>query len=181
MIDSLDDTVSTSSELPSPPIAAPVDQALAQAVDPAIDPPVNRSVVQWLNEVKSLQQQIADLNRELIAATDHTNAWRSRYETEGQQRRAEVTAAQQKIAKLEAEIQQLRTQPELDTKLGDSAIALQIEGMLNMNELKAKLFEVWIDRDRALEAIKSEQLAHEQTRNDLTMALADAMDVMRPH
>lgn len=142
--------------------------------------PVNQTVVQWLNEVKSLQQQIADLNTELIAATDYSTAWRSRYETEGQQRRAEVTAAQQKIAKLEAEIQDLRTQPQLDTNLGDSAIALQIEGMLNMNELKAKLFEVWMDRDRALEAIKSEQYAHEKTRNDLTMALADAMDVLNP-
>jgi predicted RNase H-like nuclease (RuvC/YqgF family) len=163
MIDPLDDSIRPSSVTPSS--AAPVDQ----------------TVVQWLNEVKSLQQQISDLNTELIAATDNANAWRSRYDTEGQQRRAEVTAAQHTIAKLEAEIQQLRTQPQLDTNLGDSAIALQIEGMLNMNELKAKLFEVWIDRDRALEAIKSEQLAHEQTRNDLTMALADAMDVMRPN
>lgn len=142
--------------------------------------PVNQTVVQWLNEVKALQQQIVDLNTELIAANEHSTAWRSRYETEGQQRRAEVTAAQQKMASLEAEIQALRTQPQLDINLGDSAIALQIEGMLNMNELKAKLFEVWIDRDRALEAIKLEQYAHEKTRSDLTMALADAMDVLRP-
>ena len=35
--------------------------------------------------------------------------------------------------------------------------------------------------DRALEAIKSEQYAHEQTRSDLTMALADAMDVLKPN
>jgi hypothetical protein len=177
MIDPLDDGVTTSSASPSAPIAAPIHAA----VDKPIDKPIDKNLVQWLNEVKSLQQQIADLNLELIAATENAHAWRSRYETEGQQRRAEVTAAQQKIAKLDAEIQQLRTQPELDTNLGDSAIALQIEGMLNMNDLKAKLFEVWLDRDRALEAIKSEQLAHEQTRNDLTMALADAMDVMRPN
>jgi predicted RNase H-like nuclease (RuvC/YqgF family) len=170
MLDPLDDSAS-----PVPPIP-PTDTNLTPDAQP-----VSRNVVQWLNEVKSLQQQIADLNVELIAATETTTAWRSRYETEGQQRRAEVMAAQQKIAKLEAEIRELRTQPQLDTNLGDSAIALQIEGMLNMNELKAKLFEVWLDRDRALEAIKSEQLAHDQTRNDLTMALADVMDVLKPN
>jgi hypothetical protein len=163
------------------PVITPLDDGASTPSTSAPNAPVNKTVVQWLNEVKSLQQQIADLNTELIAATENANAWRSRYDTEGQQRRAEVTAAQQKIAKLEAEIQQLRTQPELDTNLGDNAIALQIEGMLNMNELKAKLFEVWLDRDRALEAIKSEQLAHEQTRHDLTMALADAMDVLKPN
>jgi chromosome segregation ATPase len=163
------------------PVIDPLDDGASTPSTSAPNAPVNKTVVQWLNEVKSLQQQIADLNTELIAATENANAWRSRYDTEGQQRRAEVTAAQQKIAKLEAEIQQLRTQPELDTNLGDNAIALQIEGMLNMNELKAKLFEVWLDRDRALEAIKSEQLAHEQTRHDLTMALADAMDVLKPN
>ncbi len=168
MLDPLDDSASSV----TPPL--PTENLTLDA------PPVSRSVVQWLNEVKSLQQQISDLNVELITATETATAWRSRYETEGQQRRAEVTAAQQKIAKLEAEIRELRIQPQLDTNLGDSAIALQIEGMLNMNELKAKLFEVWLDRDRALEAIKSEQLAHEQTRNDLTMALADAMDVLKP-
>ena len=142
--------------------------------------PVSRTVVQWLNEVKVLQQHVADLNAELIAATDTAAAWRSRYEVEGQQRRAEVTAAQHTIAKLEAEVKALQSTPELDANIGDSAIALQIEGMLNMNELKAKLFEVWLDRDRALAAIKSEQIAHEQTRRDLTMALADAMDVLKP-
>jgi hypothetical protein len=169
MLDPLDDSASPVTPLP-PTEAHPTPET----------EPVRQSVVQWLNEVKSLQEQISDLNVELITATETAAAWRSRYETEGQQRRAEVTAAQQKIAKLEAEIRELRTQPQLDMNLGDSSIALQIEGMLNMNELKAKLFEVWLDRDRALEAIKSEQLAHEQTRSDLTMALADAMDVLKP-
>ena len=157
----------------------PLDSS-SQSLNDASTVTVNQTVVQWLNEVKALQQQIVDLNTELIAATEHSTAWRSCYEIEGQQRRAEVTAAQQKIANLESEIKALRTQPQLDTNLGDSAIVLQIEGMLNMNELKAKLFEVWIDRDRALESIKLEQYAHEKTRSDLTMALADAMDVLKP-
>ena len=114
MIDPLDSSSSQNLSDVASDVATP-------SVNPTI--PVNQTVVQWLNEVKSLQQQIADLHIELIAATDHSTAWRSRYETEGQQRRAEVTAAQLKIAQLEAEIQNLRTQPELDTNLGDTAIA----------------------------------------------------------
>lgn len=147
------------------------------------DSPLNSSspsVVQWLNEIKALQQQVADLNAELIAATENAASWRSRYELEGQQRRSEVSNAQKRITQLELEVAQLRAKPELDPNLGDSTIALQIEGILNMNEVKAKLYEVWLDRDRALEAIKSEQLAHEQTRRDLTMALADAIAVLNP-
>ena len=183
MIDPLDSSIpslSDDSETSDDSKTGVPNQAVPTNQTSTNQTPVNQTVVQWLNEVKLLHQQIADLNTELIAATDHSTNWRSRYETEGQQRRAEVTAAQLKIAQLEAEIQDLRTQPKLNTNLGDTAIALQIEGMLNMNELKAKLFEVWMDRDRALEAIKLEQYAHEKTRNDLTMALADAMDVLRP-
>jgi chromosome segregation ATPase len=142
--------------------------------------PAPKEVVQWLNEVKSLQQQVQDLSVELISTQQNADAWRSRYETEGQQRRTEAVAAQSKIAQLTEEIAQLRAQPELSTELGDDAITLQIKAMNNMSDLQAKLFEVWTDRDKAIAAIKTEQLAHEKTRQDLTMALADAMDVLVP-
>ncbi len=139
-----------------------------------------KEVVQWLNEVKLLQQQVQDLNAELITATQNADAWRSRYEVEGQQRRAESATAQANITKLTAEIAQLRSQPELSTELGDDAIAQQIKGLINLSDLQSKLFEVWTERDKAIAAIKVEQLAHEKTKKDLTMALADAMDVLVP-
>jgi hypothetical protein len=144
----------------------------------SIDTP--KEVIQWLNEVKLLQQQTKDLNAELIIAAQNADAWRSRYETEGQQRRSESAANQSKITKLTAEIAQLRAQPALSTELGDDAIAQQIRGLTNMSDVQAKLFEVWTERDKALAAIKTEQLAHEKTKKDLTMALADAMDVLTP-
>ncbi len=139
-----------------------------------------KQVVQWLNEVKSLQQQVRDLTSELSAAQQNADSWRSRYETEGQQRRNDVTTRQNQINKLQAEIAQLRTQPEFSTTLSDDAIALQINGITSMSALQDKLFEVWTDRDNVLTALKKEQLAHEKTKKDLTMALADAMDVLTP-
>ena len=139
-----------------------------------------KEVMQWLNEVKSLQQQVRDLTIELATAQQNADSWRSRYETEGQQRRSDVTTRQDQINKLQVEIAQLRTQPEFSTTLSDDAIALQINGITSMSALQDKLFKVWTDRDNVLAALKKEQLAHEKTKKDLTMALADAMDVLTP-
>lgn len=143
-------------------------------------PPESKQVVQWLNEVKSLQQQVRDLTIELDAAQQNVDSWRSRYETEGQQRRTDVTTRQDQINKLQTEIAQLRTQPEFSTTLSDNAIVVQINSITSMTALQGKLFEVWTDRDNVLAALKKEQLAHEKTKKDLTMALADAMDVLTP-
>jgi predicted RNase H-like nuclease (RuvC/YqgF family) len=143
-------------------------------------PPESKQVVQWLNEVKSLQQQVRNLTIELDAAQQNVDSWRSRYETEGQQRRTDVITRQDQINKLQTEIAQLRTQPEFSTTLSDDAIVLQINGITSMTALQGKLFEVWTDRDNVLAALKKEQLAHEKTKKDLTMALADAMDVLTP-
>ena len=140
----------------------------------------SKELVQWLNEIKSLQQQVRDLTIELAAAQQNADSWRSRYETEGQQRRSDVTTRQDQINKLQAEITQLRTQPDFSTTLSDDAIALQINGITSMSALQDKLFKVWTDRDNVLAALKKEQLAHEKTKKDLTMALADAMDVLTP-
>ena len=145
-----------------------------------IQPTNPKEVVQWLNEVKALQQQVRDLTAELATAQENNDSWRSRYEIEGQQRRNDVTTRQDQINKLQAEIAQLRTQPEFSTTLSDDAIALQINGITSMSALQGKLFEVWTDRDNVLAALKKEQLAHEKTKKDLTMALADAMDVLTP-
>jgi predicted nucleic acid-binding Zn-ribbon protein len=143
-------------------------------------PPAPKEVIQWLNEVKLLQQQVQDLNAELLVATQNADAWRSRYETEGQQRRSESASAQSKIGKLTDQVAQLLANPELSTELGDDAIAVQIKGLINLSDLQSKLFEVWTERDKAIAALKAEQSAHEKTKKDLTMALADAMDVLTP-
>ena len=147
---------------------------------PPQSPPESQQVLQWLNEVKFLQQQVRDLTIELSTAQQSADSWRSRYETEGQQRRTDITTRQDQINKLQTEIAQLRTQPEFSTTLSDDAIVLQINGINSMTALQGKLFEVWTDRDNVLAALKKEQLAHEKTKKDLTMALADAMDVLTP-
>lgn len=152
-------------------------QSLVQPPGAGIAP---KEVVQWLNEVKLLQQQVKDLNFELINATQTADAWRSRYEVEGQQRRAESAQAQATINQLTQQVTELLAQPELSTELGDDSIALQIRGLINLSDLQAKLFEVWTERDKAIAALKAEQNAHEKTKKDLTMALADAMDVLGP-
>jgi predicted nucleic acid-binding Zn-ribbon protein len=154
-----------------------------QPTDPqptAPQPIAPKEVVQWLNEVKLLQQQVKDLNLELTNATQTADAWRSRYEVEGQQRRSESIQAQTTITRLTEQVTQLLAQPELSTELGDDSIALQIKGLINLSDLQSKLFDVWTERDKAIAALKAEQIAHEKTRKDLTMALADAMEVLTP-
>jgi predicted nucleic acid-binding Zn-ribbon protein len=146
----------------------------------APQPTAPKEVVQWLNEVKLLQQQVNDLNLELINATQTADAWRSRYEVEGQQRRSESLQAQTTITRLTEQVTQLLAQPELSTELGDDSIALQIKGLINLSDLQSKLFDVWTERDKTIAALKAEQSAHEKTRKDLTMALADAMEVLTP-
>jgi DNA-binding protein H-NS len=113
---------------------------------------MSQEVVQWLNEIKTLKQDVADRQVQLAEANVNAEKWRQRYETEAKQRRQEADAAAAAIAQLQATINQLQT-----------AITPS---------------DLTLDRDRLTTALQTEKAAHEQTRKDLTTALSDAMELL---
>ncbi|MBD2329288.1 hypothetical protein [Alkalinema sp. FACHB-956] len=148
---------------------------------------MSQEIVQWLNEIKDLKQQIADLQQTLAEVTASADKWRQLYETEAQQRRQDVTAMQARITHLQTEIAQFQAGAAIGLPSGnlpgsETLAPLspdQSDGFVSMEDLKIKLAKVWSEREQLTQALKEEQAAHDRTRKDMTLALADAMDTLR--
>lgn len=147
---------------------------------------MTQDVAQWLAEIQSLQQQLAQLQEEYAAAQASTDRWRELYNQEAEQRRQDTKTHQETIRGLQAELEQLKqggTSPE-----DRAAIQRQLIQELNLlptDEIKQKLFEAieQIERtqgevDRLQSALTEEQTAHEQTRKSLTTALGDTVELL---
>jgi hypothetical protein len=133
---------------------------------------------QWLAEIQTLRQQMAQLQQRTDAAWESADKWRQLYNTEAEQRRTDAQMSQVALAELKAEIQKLKgiedaTLPDSSTA---TAIQAEIEQLKSPEELQPKLMAVMKERDRLLQALKTEQDNHAQTRNNLTTALGDAID-----
>jgi DNA repair exonuclease SbcCD ATPase subunit len=141
---------------------------------------MSHEIQQWIAEIKSLQQQLADLERDRNAAHDSAANWRQLYNTEAQQRREETKLSQQTIEALKAELQQIRpsvtAEPIQEPDV--AAISDAVSQFTSIEALKAKLIEVTIERDCLANSLKEEKYAHGETREKLTTALGDAVDVI---
>jgi predicted nucleic acid-binding Zn-ribbon protein len=115
---------------------------------------MSEAVVQWLNEIKALKQNVADLQQALTDSNASADRWRQLYETEAQQRRQEADQWQAKMEALHTTIAQLQTP-------------------VDQSELAQ-------ERDRLRQELAAEKASHEQTRKSLTTALADAMEILSP-
>ncbi|MBW4574586.1 MAG: hypothetical protein KME08_04815 [Aphanothece sp. CMT-3BRIN-NPC111] len=135
-------------------------------------------VTDWLAQIRALKQQLAELQRDRHEANESAANWRQLYNTEAQQRRAEASLAQQQIEKLKAQIQQVQSlpPPQPDEPAAVEAIEQEVEQLQSTEELKAKLKEVLLERDRLRVVLKAEQAKHAQTRKTLTTAIADTID-----
>ncbi len=147
-----------------------------------------QEVKQWIDEIQILQQKLTEAAQEREEAFASAAKWRSLYETEAQQRRTEANLTRQNTNALKVEIQQLQELPTINFE-GDSEISLrnripeiqqaaqEIAKPVNSNEdLKAKLMQAWVERDRLIQALKAEQAHHTQTRQALTTALGDTIE-----
>lgn len=133
---------------------------------------------QWLTEIQVIKEQMAGLQHERDAAWESAQKWRQLYNTEAEQRRTDTQLSQQAIASLKADLHKLQG-VEIETlAAGTSVTAIQqeIEQIKSVEDLQAKLIAVIKERDRLLQALKTEQDNHAQTRNSLTTALGDAID-----
>ncbi|AUB39252.1 hypothetical protein COO91_05244 [Nostoc flagelliforme CCNUN1] len=140
---------------------------------------MNQDLTQeWLSEIQTLKEQMAGLQSDRDAAWESAQKWRQLYNTEAEQRRTDAQLAQQAIASLKAELHKLQGL-EMETLAAGTpvtAIQQEIEQLKSVEELQTKLIAVIKERDRLLQALKTEQDNHAQTRNSLTTALGDAID-----
>lgn len=147
---------------------------------------MTQDVRQWLEQIRVLQQQVAQLQQEREAAYASATKWRQLYETEAQQRRTDAHLSRTKIEELQAQIHQLQgvNAAAAPPGMGDeTAIAQEVANLPDPEAIKQKLITVIQDRDRALQevyrltqALKTEQDTHAQTRKSLTAALGDAIE-----
>ncbi len=136
-------------------------------------------VVQWLNEIKDLKQKLQAAQEVQEAANASADNWRKLYDREAQQRRTEALLTRQTIDALKAEITQLQSLPKgLSDGLVSQSIPRSIETLTTVDELKARLLDLWTEHDRLTQDLKSEQAAHVQTRKNLTTALGDTVDLL---
>jgi predicted RNase H-like nuclease (RuvC/YqgF family) len=141
---------------------------------------MTHDVSQWLTEIKTLRQQLVDAQQDREQAYSSAANWQRLYETEAQQRRTEANLARQTIAELKQEIQQLKGLASVAAaQAADStAIRAEVEKLQTIAELQDKLIESLVVRDQLTQALQTEQTNHAQTRQGLTTALGDAIDML---
>lgn len=145
-----------------------------------------QEVKQWIDEIQILQQKLTEAVQEREEAFASAAKWRILYETEANQRRTEANLARQNANTLKTEIQQLQlpmmgfdSKPEFARGHSPEIqqAAQQIEKPVNgIEDLKAKLLQAGVERDRLIQALKDEQAHHTQTRQALTTALGDTIE-----
>jgi hypothetical protein len=133
---------------------------------------------QWLTEIQTLKQQLAEQQRDRDTAWESAQKWRKLYNTEAEQRRTDAQISQQAIASLKAELQKIQGREEGRLADGTAVTAIQqeIEPLKSIDDLQVKVITVIKERDRLVQALKTEQDNHAQTRKSLTTALGDAID-----
>jgi membrane-associated HD superfamily phosphohydrolase len=135
---------------------------------------------QWLAEIQSLKQQLVQLQSERDEAWESSQKWRQLYNTEAEQRRNDAQMSKQAIASIKLELRKLQGIGDgiLPEPIATTIIQQEITQLTSVEELQAKLITVTKERDRLLQALKTEQDDHAQTRKSLTTALGDAIDSM---
>ncbi|MBW4578789.1 MAG: hypothetical protein KME42_04340 [Tildeniella nuda ZEHNDER 1965/U140] len=141
---------------------------------------MTHDVSQWLTEIKTLRQQLADAQQEREQAYASAANWQRLYETEAQQRRSEAALTRQTIAELKQDIQQLKgsVPTEGNAPIDVAIIRAEVEKLQTIAELQETLIAAFAERDRLAQALKAEQTNHAQTRKGLTTALGDAIDML---
>lgn len=157
-----------------------------------------QDVTQWLTEIRTLQRQLSGARQDCEAAYASAANWRQLYETEAQQRRLEAEHAQERIQQLSAQIQALQAaalpaesgpsgggdpaaEDHTPDRLGSALRAGLPQGSevpTEMPQLQAQ-YKTLLERCQTLhQALNAEKLAHSRTRQSLTTALGDTIDML---
>ncbi|MFK8182356.1 MAG: hypothetical protein AB8B99_03215 [Phormidesmis sp.] len=141
-----------------------------------------QDVAQWLAEVKALQQQIAELTQERDRAYASADNLRSMYEAEAKQRQREAIAAQRKIEKLKQTVIALQA-PDEAVSPGELSGRLKaditaITTNRSVESLQTQLVESKKQCEKLKRLLEVEQAEHDKTRQSMTAALGDAVDLL---
>ncbi|HIK15477.1 MAG TPA: hypothetical protein IGS53_09375 [Leptolyngbyaceae cyanobacterium M33_DOE_097] len=141
---------------------------------------MSQDIPQWLAEIQTLREQLTQAQQESERAYESAASWRKLYETEAQQRRRDTILAQKTIEQLRREISQIRS-PQIPSKspISDiTPIQIEVDQITSEQEIKARLVQALQECDRLSRLLQTEQEQHAQTRNSLTLALGDAIDLL---
>jgi hypothetical protein len=136
---------------------------------------MSEELVQWLAEIRTLKQALAEAERDRDAAQASATHWRKLYNTEARQRREEAKIAQAQQDELQAQLRGGQSVPET-TPQNPTNFAAELAPIRNEEQLRQKLVAVLQERDRALDALRQEQENHRYTRQNLTAVIGDTME-----
>ena len=136
---------------------------------------MKQDISYWLNEVKSLQQQLAVMQQERDAAFQEAAQWRDRFHDETQLRQQKMSLLQEQIQQLEAAQAALQ-----NTDAGDvePEVIESLAGMTDPAELQQYVHEIAQERSALRRELEAERTAHQATRKELSLALGDAIDLL---
>ena len=138
---------------------------------------MTQEVTQWIAEVRSLQRQVTELQQARDQAYASSDNLRRLYEAEAQQRRRDVAIYTEKIKQLQQALAAFQLPP--DESAG--RLAEEIE-KIRSNQSAAQLQTQLIATTKQCEQLKAmletEQADHAQTRQSLTTALGDAVNLL---
>ena len=126
-------------------------------------------LTQWIAEVRTLQRQLADTQKDRDQAYNSAANWRRLYETEARQRREESTEFQTQIEAL----RQSLLAPPVAALDQDLAPADSLQGLRQRLEGLAQRCQ------ELTQLLEAEKQAHSQTRQTLTAALGDTFDALK--
>jgi hypothetical protein len=138
---------------------------------------MTQNVAQWLAEIQSLQRQVAQLQQERDQAYASVDNWRNLYEAEAQQRRRDTAAQAAKITHLQQALAEFET-PQTGDSAQFSAEVSRIQGNQSVEQLQAQLIAAKKQCEQLKGLLQAEQSEHAQTRESLTAALGDAVDLL---
>ncbi|MGB3789921.1 MAG: hypothetical protein WA949_18065 [Phormidesmis sp.] len=143
------------------------------------------NAAQWLAEVQALQRQIGELQQERERAYESADNWRKLYDSEAQQRRRDSAIATGKIERLQKDLSDLRAVSTPNTQTNtrsDRAAAVDLDNpdaqATQVTQLQFELSTAREECERLQAQLETERADHTQTRNSLTAALSDAVDLL---
>ena len=130
---------------------------------------MSQDLTQWITEVRTLQRQLADTQKDRDQAYNSAANWPRLYETEARQRREEA-------AEFQTQLQAL--QQRLDADPG-AVLEKDLATVGSLQGLQERLDGLVQQCQDLAQRLQAEQAAHAQTRQTLTAALGDTFDALK--
>ncbi len=138
---------------------------------------MSQDIAQWLAEIQSLQRKVVELQQECDRAYASADNLRKLYESEATQRQRDTVAAQRKIEQLQQQMVDFQSsQNESGGQL--TANIASIQSNRSVEQLQAQLVAATKQTEQLKTLLTEEQIEHAKTRESLTTALGDAVDLL---